>query len=70
MEKQILELVESNDIKAVEKSRLFKLRFMFLLKSDQTIMSFHIHSFIHSYIHYGIIFAKNLMENVSNQKYS
>jgi hypothetical protein len=46
------------------KTRLFKLWFEFLLKSDQTIMSFH------SYIHYGIIFAKNLMENVSNQKHS
>ena len=46
------------------KTRFFKLWFEFLLKSDQTIMSFH------SYIHYGIIFAKNLMENVSNQKYS
>jgi hypothetical protein len=46
------------------KTRLFKLWFEFLLKSDQTIMSFH------SYIHYGIIFAKSLMENVSNQKHS
>ena len=46
------------------KSRFFKLWFEFLPKSDQTIMSFH------SYIDYGILFAENLMENVSNQKYS
>jgi hypothetical protein len=45
------------------KTLFFKLWFEFLLKSDQTNMSFH------SYIHYGILFAENLMEIVSNQKY-
>jgi len=35
------------------KTRLFKLWFEFLFKSDQTIMSFH------SFIHRGIIFELN-----------
>jgi hypothetical protein len=46
------------------KTRFFKLWFEFLLKSDQAIMS------LHSYIDYGILFAENLMKNVSNQRYS